>query len=124
VIDHAIEQYSRAHGAIDARARAQADDERVLIEAFEALVTRSIWARRWPSLAIQMRNIAAMGVALLVERGLINTVGLPIGLCTLIARLSYIEPANFFLARLFQSGKWSEFAQHWQLVRARLLCVD
>lgn len=116
VVEYGVKRHALLSGMESAADVVRDNDEARVVEACEALLTRSIWTMRRPTLAVQLRDIAAMGLALLRERGFINAQGLPIGLCSLIARLSYIEPANFFIARLLQSGDWSRLADHWHVL--------
>jgi hypothetical protein len=105
------------------RERVQEADEERVVTGFTALLKNSIWARQRSNFEHQQREVTAMCVALLCDRGFIDARGVPVGLCTLVSRLSYIEPGNFFIARLFMSGRWSQLASGWQTVRTRIVTL-
>ena len=92
-----------------------------MLESLDALLSRSIWVTAHNAVATssQLRAFTAMCIAMLGAHRLIDPSGVPVGLCSLVARLSYIAPANFFLVRLFQNDGWAELiGNKWTLLDA------
>lgn len=110
-------QYQRLNGkSPNASLLAQQLDEQRTIESINAMLADSIWASQRIELAQQHRSYVAMCVAMLIDQQLINDDGLPVGLCSLVARLCYIEPGSFFITHLFKSNRWSELVADWEPV--------